>query len=798
MIEGNVKIVDNLIKKGNLHNGVVSTTISKIVDVSRCNFIEVTILVKTANNSAYFNCLRTTAVTGEADTPMMYYYNGQRVNGDKLSLNKVGVHRVIIDILSHKSVSLLLTTTATSEFADVKVDYALVSLPKPNFMSSSTISIAEKPPLLSIIAKNSTTIGGGPVETRGMKYAVIESSVYSPSAVLSHFYVKLVTPTGYVYPEVRDAVTNEVVSYGNAQVRFNKSGITRYYVDLLKYGATYINILASNTDANCDANVTLTNLTNVLPFEKKEVSSTTPALFEGDKYKFKKIGTFSDAWNGYLANFTAKEVTLTDDPNVPRQKVYDFKDKAPSGVWILEVRIIPFDPAMKNTTVNQRLFVRLNTGELFVNYYNGGGENDWGTPHFWEHRGTNRKVRVKTQGEVTQPYHRFDPTLSDDRYSRNKVKNYDGVNFIEFQEPPFAINLGAWCRTKKMVVIGTYGQGGERPCVWMTTDGGENWVLQYDFINSYTLLSNDVNTSAFSAYTGGLTLKKVNPQFPSADNKEPTILFTYTDVSMTDITTGAKTIINATAHGLKNGDIVILTGTGQDANWNALKCDEFTDVYFKQNAYSVAVINANSFYLKEYLGSYDRPLMCRHIHSVNEVVGGCVVATGEEYPNGWFLYLDQKYKDASTVVDAFKRVKSNVYRLNSSKEGIQRACGIVFDNMPDPTILFNCDTSNPNFGGWTIDGRTSLPVKPTNGLWRGKMSDIDDWSKFECILPIPEPAIWMFQQGQVIVAYYQLGGNAVSVDGGKTWDYFPKGTSQINGVFDNRIVIGGGYIFEWK
>src|SRR5690606_6812680 len=207
------------------------------------------------------------------------------------------------------------------------------------------------------------------------------------------------------------------------------------------------------------------------------------------------------------------------------------------------------------------------------------------------------------------------------------------------------------------------------------------------------------------------------------------------------------------------------------------------------------------FRIKEYLGSYDNSLMCRHVHSINEHVGGLIVATGEEYPEAWLLYITQYFKDASTVVNALNIGRSNVFRLNSSPLGLQRACGVLMDNEDDPNLIFNSDTSYvTTIGKWGIEGRSpeNLPRVSSNGVWRGRLSDIDDWSKFKCVLPVAEPAIWTYNVGDVIVSYYQLGGNAVSVDGGNTWDYYPKGASRINGIYNNRIVIGDGYKFEWK
>lgn len=602
-------------------------------------------------------------------------------------------------------------------------------------------------------------------------------------------------------PQMYDSDLNPLYNF-----QFREVGFKKIYVDLRGYKdiRVHYNLYGESPGVvEIESNIVMYNesISNILKY--KDGSSNNQldrdVLFENNDFRFVKKADFKDSFNGWFLNFSSREVVLSDDLERPRKIVLDLNNLVVSAgnSEVLEAYIIPYDPEMKNTTKSFRVAVGLSNRDIYVNYYNGGGINDWGKSKWWEMRNTVRKIPVKTLGEAGGNK-RFDPTLNNDRYNRNLEVTRNGATFIEYQQQPRLRWLGALCRTKKMVTFGTYLTTGIRIGNFITTDGGENWVLVYDFINRYVDASISINTSSFANYSGGLVLNKINIEYPSEANKEVISPFSYDEIPFSSISKGSTTVVTANSHGLVTGDMILFSGVGQDDNWSALKADSFGANGFTQNAYSVVKINDNTFEIKEYTGSYDTPLICRHIHSNNETLGGVIISTGEEYPNSWNLYLQQKQKDASYVVDAFNFTKDNVYRLNSSEKSPQRACGFLMGNQPDPKVIFNSDTSNGNLGSYEVDGRTSLPIKSSNGIYIGKLSDIDDWSKFECAVDIPEPAIWLYQFGTVIVGYYQLGGNVVSVDNGITWEYFPIGTSVINGVFKNNIVIGNGYVFEYK
>lgn len=584
--------------------------------------------------------------------------------------------------------------------------------------------------------------------------------------------------------------------------QFRNKGSYKLYADLKGFENVRVHFNPSNDIdfAEVKSNFIAYNksIDDIYIAVKEKTEAKEDVLFEGKNFIFEKKAEMKDAWNGIFIDYDTHNVWYSDELDNPKKNHLDMNALVNSvSSPVLEAYIIPYDPEMKNTTKSFRIAVGLANRDIYVNYFNGGDENTWGKSKWWESRDTVRKIPTKNISEV-DALHRYDVTLPDDRYSRNSTLTTNGATFIEFQEQARLRFLGGLCRTKKMVTFGTYLTDGTRICNFITTDGGENWVLAFDFMSTYTGLSSDINTSAFSPYTGGLILKKVNLQSPSEDIKEVENPFTYVDIEFQSIDLGVSTKINASNHGLKNGDIVLFSGTPQDNNYSSIICHDFTANGFSQIVYSVANVTANSFEIKEYLGSYDMPLFARHIHSNNECINGVIVSSGEEYPNSWNILIQQKQKDASAVINAFNFGKSALFRLNSSELGLQRACGFLMDNEKEPNVFFNADTSNGDLGSYIIDGRTNLPTRSSNGLWYGKLKNIDNWKDFECILPIAEPGIWLFQYGNVIVGYYQLGTNVVSIDRGKSWEVFPKGTNLINGVFNNNIVIGNGYVFKYK
>ena len=82
-------------------------------------------------------------------------------------------------------------------------------------------------------------------------------------------------------------------------------------------------------------------------------------------------------------------------------------------------------------------------------------------------------------------------------------------------------------------------------------------------------------------------------------------------------------------------------------------------------------------------------LPCRHIHHINTLKDGWIIGTGEIYPNGWLLYVQQKMADTYSVVDA--REELIIRRINTEEGSVQRTMGLMLSDSPDNDIVFASD-----------------------------------------------------------------------------------------------------------
>lgn len=760
--------------------------------------------VAVADPTSYVTVIRGGASHSDLYNPIIYDENRNIIDTRRIYLTKTGALRFYADLMAFETTVFVLTKGAGSTLPVVTC--------RVNVYDNKDILFEKSDKILANININKSTDVEPNIinlNVQGYRYAIIESSISAGANVASSYWVTAFNKSGTsrVMPQF-DINTKEIVSSSTGGIVMGINRILRTYVDLGGFGATTIN-LNTNIVGDLVGSVSIVKLTNENILEKSttEVAGTNEdILWEDDKIKFVREGKFSDAYNGLVVSNDAYKLFITNDISNLQQRTYDLTSIVNTESSQLNYSIVlPYDPEGLKTIANQRVGVVLKNGIMYVNYFNGGGEGDFGRSTFWECMDTNRKI-ITNNPDETDPMYRFDPTLTSAHYARNRTKIVDGKTFIEYQGQNVVQWLGPLCRTKKMIAWGHYLGDSRRICFFTSTDGGLNWVVGYDFVRRQTLTVHNaqINTSSFANYLGGLSLKWVGSINPNGTTKEPTSFFTYRDITIDSITTGTSTVVTAPNHQLVDGDIVLFTGTAQDNNWKALLCDEFTDKVIKQNCYSVQLIDTNSFILREYLGSYDFPLQTRHIHSVNDVVDGVVIGCGEYYPQGWMLLYKQDKKDASVVhaIDSFKFPKNNTFRFNSTSFSLQRPCGWTYNSADDPDVVFGSDmavSSDKNFGNKVmIDGRTETLKKSFAGIWKGKLSQIDDLSKFRNTLSIGEACIWLYQYGEIILCYFMSGANAISYDYGETWRVFPFGTQEFNGIWKNNLVIGGGYVMKWK
>lgn len=623
------------------------------------------------------------------------------------------------------------------------------------------------------------------------------------------------------YIPLKCVLTGEKAS--NTSLKISCSGLNVYYADV-------------STNKNITLKVSRNGFTPTLTIKMKSTDVLDKEIFEKTVLNIPNSPILIEYERAITACWNEWKVYVSDDGHLLRiwntrnayvREIPDVSAVFGSGVYIdmsnygtHEIKLIPYpynnSPSGNTNNNNAYVGLTLKTTEGKFLFHrletDASSSSNWKEVKFWEKPDTNRKIPTKnaSTAQSDSDHFRYDTTLPDELYLHTDIST---SGLIEYQDAVRLRTLGCMAVNKKMAVLAQYDTEGYRVNLWGTSDGGQNFVSLFDFSPSkriYATLPSSVkksiNTSGFSTYNNDLNMYKVTRNYPSVSDKEPSHPYTLSaSISVDSISSAAQCVVTKTAHGLESGDIVVFESNG-NTDWSQLASSGFSADSLGDNAYYIEKIDNNSFYLKYFLGSYDTNLTCRHIHSVNATNYGFLFCTGEQYPNGWELYLEQNVRDG--YVDVMTQ-KFNIYRLNSSENSVQRCCGALLtaDKEPD-LIVFEDETSVfDNTATFEIDGREETLAKNSSyGVWKGKLSKIDSfYDDFERIAASPEPSIWMYQIGNLVVNYLQQGGLMVSTDNCKTFTYISnvgnslvKNPNMFNGVTDNCICFSNGYIIKMK
>jgi hypothetical protein len=729
-----------------------------------------------------------------------FYVHGKHIKYNSLQLNYVGVRYFYVDISRASDyVNIYITKGLGEKIKDFSVYY------------TDDLSLAKR--IVNAQDLIVDTIRGGVVEKRNFigelnsyRWYVLYVDFISTGENVDNFTMSMTCKNdsgANIKPDIyfQDMSKTGITSINFKTLKF-KSGY--YFLDLGSIDAVSAGLITYNISGATGLNVNVTHVgqfNDISQFVKIEKEKLA---LENNKFKFTHSGyTIHNALDDYWVHVqSATVVNICKDDEVKQLDVTGFGWTIPNPVSEAAILLHPqFNGATRNTNLMLKVVDGGVTKWMVCNVNNVSDafvKSNWQQVKFWEKNGTKRKIPV-TNVALVDANHRFDTTLPSSHYLYDEVSA--NGRHIAFQGVPDLHTLRGFPECgKKLTVFGNYHTTGDRVNLWATTDGGYNIVSIFDFVGLNG--SEDVNTSAFTAYSSGLTLNKVKRINPTALVKEPAEIYEITPIaSGWTIAKGTSTVIEfSSAHNFNSGDLIAFTGTST-SEWNQLKTSELNGNSIGDNVYMISIVDATHITLKLYRGSYDTQLAARHIHSVNETKSGMVVATGETHPYGWTMLVYQHKKDASELQDLMTEVLP-IYRLNSSEKSLQRACGVLMiEDSADPTILFNSDDSNVDTGlQFAIEGRTGLPKSSSIGLWKGKLSNIDSYENWECVMPIPEPAIWTFYYNNIIVCYYQLGGLVMSFDNGKTFTYYPyfDGARPLVGVYKGKIVMNWGYILEEK
>lgn len=478
----------------------------------------------------------------------------------------------------------------------------------------------------------------------------------------------------------------------------------------------------------------------------------------------------------------------------------------------------------------------------------------WEMPERW----TPVKTNVGTDATlIATGKYRYFPSLPDEAYSMYPAVNVDNgygnggfpavlektkqdgstVKFSRFyftdrsrgiQGNPLGF-MGGFEPHPKLSLIGTYKSntsttGSTRMCVFMTNDGGRNWFCRYEFGANGELLYTDDTIVTVSDLTyllrnmiaigmsspagsGLFNVIKRSQYIPNSSDKEveKTKKFKYhASVAVQSITANVNDIIVVTssAHGLNGGDVILFekqNGTSNEWDWivntghTALSAGD--GVIFKAQP-----IDSTSFRLMECVYNPHNNLSIRHIHSINRCKDGYTIGTGETYPQGWILFLSVRESDSFNRLFPWDDLQ--FVRLNSTNLSIQRPLGVIIKQDADNTVFIGVDNEKTELGNVTMpEGRTDTFKRSSNGVWKGKLTDVDSQAAFECVFQSDEVCYFFKEVRGTMIYIGQQGHVGISSDGGNTWSECHLNTgdvSRFGGISNNGEIIVENFIFKAK
>lgn len=497
-----------------------------------------------------------------------------------------------------------------------------------------------------------------------------------------------------------------------------------------------------------------------------------------------------------------------------------------------KVLIIPYIRATANNNFcnSKRIVVITDKGQIFHNFpmkINGKKnqvESDiclfeesciWDLP----------SARYPSKSEDCDSMERYFPGLPDECYEYHpKITEKTPKSFVYYENekkivlPRFYVHsriansnpfhfIGSGILDHKMTLIGTYRtntDSGVRTCLFATDDGGENWFCKYEFADfgDYEFRQGNVDNWGLNF---GNHIKNFSYDISYQENTiklyKRTIVLDKTDeifkwneigVIKSFLNRENITIEFSNKHNLLNGNIVALKEISNNKHLNWMINNEFNSLSIGNGMlFKVIVINDYVIELAEFVSQSNHNISCRHVHHINRIKDGWLVGTGEIYPNGWVLFVQLKEADTYSIKNAYSSLK--VYRLNTTKNSVQRTMGTIIDGNSNPNLIFASDHD-------TLDMNTpnseSIFTRNSTGIFAGKLSEIEDRTKFKCIYDAKEPCFYFQKINGKIVFCGQRGEFSLSLDNGKTWIeerldecfYYYYGFAFDFHIFDNYVI----------
>lgn len=342
--------------------------------------------------------------------------------------------------------------------------------------------------------------------------------------------------------------------------------------------------------------------------------------------------------------------------------------------------------------------------------------------------------------------------------------------------------IGTGFRNDKMNLIGTYCSNveeGVRVCFFASSDGGRQWYCKYEFSDTgeYSFqqghsnawgtnfgnqikLEKDVNCSDYN-----ITVNKRNISLPENADGSVETSFRWKESGKVKLVKAEKTakVYTDQPHGLTTGNIVALLAYDSKPEAVSWMLSDKLDGGGNTGGFQfkVKVVDSYCFEIYELVSSAKPTLPCRHIHHINTLKDGWIIGTGEIYPNGWLLYVQQKMADTYSIVDASENLIMR--RINTREDSVQRTMGLLLDDSSEKYIVYASD--HDTLERKEIDKNNFADVSRNSiGIFVGKLNDIDDRNAFECVYDASEPCYYFQKLDDMLVFTGQRGELAVCKD----------------------------------
>lgn len=342
--------------------------------------------------------------------------------------------------------------------------------------------------------------------------------------------------------------------------------------------------------------------------------------------------------------------------------------------------------------------------------------------------------------------------------------------------------IGTGSRNDKMNLIGTYCSNveeGVRICIFASSDGGRQWYCKYEFSDTGEYDFQQGHSNAWGTNFGNkikivddvdctdsnITVYKRTVLLPkTVDGIVKTQFYWSASGKVSGVQKGDTVkVVTQTPHGLVTGNIIALHNNGIKPNAIGWMLTDGLDEAGNKSGFQfkVKVLDEHCFELYELVSSAKPTLPCRHIHHINTLKDGWIVGTGEIYPNGWLLYVQQKKTDTYSLVDACDELV--IRRLNTGKDSVQRSMGAILKDSKVRSLIFasdhdTLDRNDVNESNLNGISRSSI------GIFTGTLDDIDNRNHFECVYDASEPCYYFQKLDDMLMFTGQRGEFAVCFD----------------------------------